>query len=412
MVSEYDDFLDECEKMTSMFRERGYPSRLIDNIKREVIFKRQTWVNKPILNMNRNVTEHEVIRKIESQIPKSVCTETCLPGYRKATLPGQPICCFDCVACSEGEIANNSDSAECFKCQDEFWPNERHDTCFVKSLNFLSYEETLGVVLLCAVIFSAPIPAGILVLFLKNYNTPIVKANNRELSYLLLSSLVICFLCPLIFIGYPKKLMCVFQQAVFSMIFTLCVSCILAKTIMVVIAFRAAKPGNNLKKWVGTKVPNTLVIICTLGQSLICITWLSVSPPFPEKNMKAQQGVIVIQCNEGSIVAFWCMMGYMGLLASVSFIVAFLSRNLPGSFNEAKYITFSMLIFVSVWLSFIPAYLSTHGKYMVAVEVFAILCSSLGLLVCLFFPKCYIMLIRSEQNTREYVMRKHDLSNI
>ncbi|XP_043935342.1 extracellular calcium-sensing receptor-like [Protopterus annectens] len=357
-------------------------------------------VNKSSIQWNGDYTE----------IPKSVCSESCFRGYRKAALPGQPICCFACVACSEGEIANESDSTDCFKCQDEYWPNGRREACIVKSVVFLSYEETLGAVLLCAVIFSAPIPAIILVIFLKNQNTPIVKANNRELSYLLLWALVLCFLCPLIFIGYPSKLMCMFQQTVFGMIFTLCVSCVLAKTIMVVIAFRAAKPGNNLKKWVGTKLPNTLVIVCTLGQSLICATWLSVSPPFPEKNMKSQQGLIVVQCNEGSIVAFWCMMGYMGLLASVSFIMAFLSRNLPDSFNEAKYITFSMLIFVSVWLSFIPAYLSTRGKYMVAVEIFAILCSSLGLLSCLFFPKCYIMLIRSERNTREFVMRKNDSS--
>ncbi|XP_043935344.1 vomeronasal type-2 receptor 26-like [Protopterus annectens] len=304
-----------------------------------------------------------------------------------------------------------ADSTECFKCQDDFWPNERHDTCLVKSVNFLSYEETLGVVLICAVIFSAPIPTGILVIFLKKRDTPIVKANNRELSYLLLCSLVLCFLCPLIFIGYPNQLMCMFQQAVFGIIFTLCVSCILAKTIMVVIAFRAARPGNNLKKWVGTRVPNSVVLICTLGQSLICIIWISISPPFPEKNMTLQLGVIIIQCNEGSLIAFWCMMGYMGLLASISFIVAFLSRKLPDSFNEAKYITFSMLIFVSVWLSFIPAYLSTRGKYMVAVEIFAILCSSLGLLSCLFFPKCYIILLRSARNTKEFVMGKNDSSS-
>ncbi|XP_064418232.1 vomeronasal type-2 receptor 26-like [Latimeria chalumnae] len=192
--------------------------------------------------------------------------------------------------------------------------------------------------------------------------TPIVKANNRELSYLLLLALLLCFLCSLVFIGEPRTWRCMLRQTAFGIVFALSVSCVLAKTIMVVIAFNATKPNSNLRKWVGPKLPNTIAMVCTVIQIIICIAWLSSSPPFKELNMNSQIGMIIIECNEGSSIAFWCVLGYMGLLAIISFIVAFLARNLPDSFNEAKFITFSMMVFVAVWLAFTPAYLSTRGK--------------------------------------------------
>uniref|UniRef100_H2ZUL8 G-protein coupled receptors family 3 profile domain-containing protein n=1 Tax=Latimeria chalumnae TaxID=7897 RepID=H2ZUL8_LATCH len=303
------------------------------------------------------------------------------------------------------------DSSECIKCPEDQWSNERQDACIPKTIEYLSYEDPMGVALAAISIFCALVPAFGLGTFIKFRDTPIVKANNRELSYLLLVALVLCFLCSLIFIGRPRKVTCMLRQVAFGIIFVLCVSCVLAKTIMVVIAFNATKPNSNLRKWVGPKLPNTIVFLCTIIQVVICIAWLTSSPPFPEQNMKSQIGMIIIECNEGSVTAFWCVLGYMGLLAIISFIVAFLARKLPDSFNEAKFISFSMLVFVTVWLSFIPAYVSTRGKYMVAVEIFAILASSAGLLGCIFFPKCYIILLKPHMNTKEYLMGKGTYSN-
>ncbi|XP_043929457.1 extracellular calcium-sensing receptor-like [Protopterus annectens] len=340
------------------------------------------------------------------QIPQSRCSQSCLAGYRKAPQSGQPICCFSCVMCSQGEISNQSDSITCLKCPSDQWPNVKQDICIQKLTEYLSYEEPLGKILTAVPTFMAVITGTILSVFVKSHNTPVVKANNRELSYVLLLSLVLCFLSSLIFIGRPTHLTCMFRQVSFGIIFTLSVSCVLAKTVVVVIAFNASKPNSNLRKYVGPGLPKSLAALCTLVQVIICVSWVIICPPFQDENRTSVTGKIIIECNEGSPTAFWCMLSYMGLLASVSLVIAFLSRNLPDSFNEAKYITFSMLIFVTVWMSFIPAYFSTQGKYMVAVEVFAIVSSGTGLLVCIFTPKCYIILLRPDMNTRNYLMGK------
>ncbi|XP_029435555.1 extracellular calcium-sensing receptor-like [Rhinatrema bivittatum] len=340
------------------------------------------------------------------KVPRSVCSVSCHPGYRKATQKGQPLCCFDCIPCAEGEISNKTDSSNCWPCPSDQWPNERRSECVPKRIEFLSYQEALGTILTIVSITCSITTAAILFIFVKYRDTPITKANNRELSFLLLGSLVLSFLCSLLFIGDPQPTTCLLRQITFGIIFVLCVSCVLAKTIMVVIAFNATKPNSNLRGWLGLRVPIVIVSASTLLQVLICATWLLLCPPFPEKNMKLKTGIIIWQCNECSHVAFWCMLGYMGLLACASFLVAFLARKLPDSFNEAKWITFSMLVFLSVWLSFIPGYLSTQGKDMVAVEVFGIISSSAGILICIFFPKCYIMLLRPDMNTREHLLGK------
>ncbi|XP_029435591.1 extracellular calcium-sensing receptor-like [Rhinatrema bivittatum] len=341
-----------------------------------------------------------------TEVPRSVCSESCGLGYRKAARKGRPLCCFDCLPCTEGEISNTTDSNICWQCASDQWSNGRKSECVPKRIEFLSYRDVLGAILVIVAISCSIITAAILCIFIKYRDTPIAKANNRELSFLLLGALVLSFLCSLLFIGDPQPKTCLLRQPAFGIIFVLCVSCVLAKTIMVVIAFNATKPNSNLRGWLGPRVPIVIVSTCTFLQVLICVTWLLICPPFPEKNMKLKTDIIIIQCNECSDVALWCMLGYMGFLACVSFLVAFLARKLPDSFNEAKWITFSMLVFLSVWLSFVPGYLSTQGKYTVTVEVFGIISSSAGLLVCIFFPKCYIILLRPDKNTREQLLGK------
>ncbi|XP_058038620.1 vomeronasal type-2 receptor 26-like [Ahaetulla prasina] len=291
-------------------------------------------------------------------LPISVCTDSCPPGYFKRKQEEKPFCCYDCLRCPKEKMSSQKDMADCSKCPEDQYPNKLQDSCLPKKVVFLSYEEPMGIALVT------------------------------------------------LFLVAPGNIICLFRQISFGIIFSVAVSSVLAKTITVVLAFMATKPGSRMRKWVGRGLATSIVLSGSLIQAAICIIWLFTFPPFLDTDTHSEIEEIILQCNEGSSTMFYCVLGYMGFLAAASFTVAFFSRNLPSSFNEAKCLTFSMLIFCSVWLSFVPSYLSTKGKYMVAVEIFSILASSAGLLVCIYFPKCYIIIVRPELNNKEQLIKR------
>nr|XP_008113554.1 PREDICTED: vomeronasal type-2 receptor 26 isoform X1 [Anolis carolinensis] len=345
---------------------------------------------------------------VNQEWPLSLCSDNCHAGYSKIKVEGKSFCCYDCLPCPEGKISNQTDMDDCIPCPEDQHPSHGQDSCIPKAISFLSFEEPLGISFATIAVSFSFITALVLGIFIKHRTTPIVRANNSNLTFTLLTSLLLSFLCAFLFIGQPSKISCLFQQVAFALMFSLAVACILSKTTIVILAFMATKPESRTRKWMGKQFSTSIVLSCVLVQAAICILWLATSPPFPDFNTQSMPEEIVLECNEGSSVMFYSVLGFMGSLALISFTVAFLARKLPDSYNEAKFITFSMLVFCSVWLSFVPTYLSIKGKYMVAVEIFSILASGGSLLFCIFSPKCFIIILRPELNKRGQLMRRRN----
>uniref|UniRef100_A0A668A0Z7 G-protein coupled receptors family 3 profile domain-containing protein n=1 Tax=Myripristis murdjan TaxID=586833 RepID=A0A668A0Z7_9TELE len=244
------------------------------------------------------------------------------------------------------------------------------------------------------------------VLFAVHRNTPIVKAVGGYLSFLELFSLLACFCITFTFTAKPSTASCVAGLPLFGILFTLCISCILANLLQILVCFRFDQRKSAWLKRLNRPVAVVAVIFC--AQLILCVLWLYYRPPIPKEVYHAK--TILLQCEKGSKEFFGVMLGYNALLAFACFLFAFHGKLLPDLYKNASFITISMLLYLVIWIVFIPIYISMVGKYTRAIEAAAVLVSNYSILCCHLAPKCYIMLFRKEINSEQAIteyIRKH-----
>ncbi|XP_007941751.1 vomeronasal type-2 receptor 1-like [Orycteropus afer afer] len=337
-----------------------------------------------------------------SKLPHSVCIDLCPPGTRKGIRQGEPICCFDCIPCADGYVSRDPGQRKCDQCEEDYWSNTQKSECMLKEVEFLAYEEALGFTLVILSIFGALVVLAVTIVYVIYRHTPLVNANDRGLSFLIQVSLVITLLSSMLFIGKPYNWSCKTHQITLALGFSLCLSCILGKTISLFLAYRISKSKTQFIS-IHPLYRKIIVLSSVVIQIGVCTAYLILEPPRVYKNMESQNIKIILECHEGSIEFLCSMFGIDVFLALLCFLTTFVARQLPDNYYEGKCITFGMLGFFIVWISFVPPYLSTKGKFKVAVEIFAILASSYGLLGCIFAPKCFIILLRPKRNTDDIV---------
>ncbi|XP_035394549.1 G-protein coupled receptor family C group 6 member A [Cygnus atratus] len=335
---------------------------------------------------------------------QSTCSQHCRPGQMKKVTESPHTCCYECVYCPENHYSNQTDMDYCYRCHNKtYWAPVNSTTCYRKTIHFLSWTDWFAIFLLLLSSFGVVMIFSISVIFTKNLNTPVVKASGGlTVCYVILLSHFCIFLSTIFFIGEPTEFKCKTRQSLFGISFALCVSCILIKSLKILLAFSFDPKLQNLLKCAYKPIP--IVVTCTGIQVIICTFWLVFRTPFVMQNFSIP-GSIILECNEGSVVAFGIMLGYIAALAFICFIFAFKGRKLPENYNEAKFITFGMLIYFIAWIVFIPVYATTFGKYLPAVEIIVVLISNYGILCCTFLPKCYIIIYKQETNTKSAFLK-------
>lgn len=108
----------------------------------------------------------------------------------------------------------------------------------------------------------------VIVLFARNHDTPLVRASGRELSYMLLFGILVCYCNTFALIAKPTIGSCILQRFGIGVGFSIIYSALLTKTNRISRIFHSASKSAQRLKYIS---PQSQVVITTslIGKQLI-----------------------------------------------------------------------------------------------------------------------------------------------
>ncbi|XP_050327468.1 uncharacterized protein LOC126757529 isoform X1 [Bactrocera neohumeralis] len=350
-----------------------------------------------------NMTEVQ-FKLLHPKPPESVCSLPCERGQAKKYVEGES-CCWHCFNCSTYQIRHPIDETQCLTCQLGTLPDASKQFCQTIPEVYLRPESAWAI---GAMAFSA---TGILVtlfvvgVFVRHNDTPIVRASGRELSYILLAGILMCYAVTFALVLKPTNIVCAIQRFSVGFCFTVVYAALLTKTNRIARIFKAGKQSAKRPSFIS---PKSQLVICSFLifiQILINGVWMVIAPSHAMYHHPTREDNLLV-CDSYIDASYMIAFFYPIVLIVVCTVYAVLTRKIPEAFNESKHIGFTMYTTCVIWLAFVPLYFGTanHVPLRITSMSVTISLSASVTVACLFSPKLYIILIRPERNVRQSMM--------
>ena len=336
--------------------------------------------------------------------PLSSCSSECLPGTRREiTSP----CCWECIKCPMGTVSTKVGSTSCTKCDPETKSNEGRSKCEKLPIINITHSNVSGITI--TVVASMGYIFILLVggTYIKFFNTPVVKASNREISFLLLFGISALFILAVLELSEPSHSLCnaTFFWRYFGL--NLCITVLFLKTMRIASVFEVDKVAQLFTPCYKT-LTRQGIFLSGMNLGFICLLalWIFLDPPRRNKVIRVDEYIFLackpFDTNLG-LALFIAVCAYMLIVAFLCTYYAFKARRIPENFNETKYIGFSMYILLLSSLTYYPVLFAFESWYVTIVSCTTTLVTSFGMLGCMFGPRIYILFFQSQQNTIENV---------
>ena len=336
--------------------------------------------------------------------PLSFCSSECLPGTRRANTE---LCCWDCIKCPLGTVSTKVGSISCTKCDPETKSNEGRSRCEKLSVINITHLNVYGITITLVASLGLILILFVGGTYIKFFNTPVLKASNREISFLLLFGISSLFILAVLELSEPSHSLCTatFFWRYFGL--NLCITVLFLKTMRIASVFEVDKLAQLFTPCYKT-LTRQGIFLSGMNLASLCLLalWIFLDPPRRNKVIRVDEYIFLVckpfDTNVG-LALFIAVCAYTLIVAFLCTYYAFKARGIPENFNETKYIGFSMYILLLSSLAYYPVLFAFESWYVTIVSCTTTLVTSFGMLGCMFGPRIYILFFQSQQNTIESV---------
>uniref|UniRef100_A0A8C4DMA4 G-protein coupled receptors family 3 profile domain-containing protein n=1 Tax=Dicentrarchus labrax TaxID=13489 RepID=A0A8C4DMA4_DICLA len=336
------------------------------------------------------------------EVPTSQCSQECSEGYSKM-YDGIHKCCFKCEICPNGTYVNSTeDPYKCINCKETEWSAEGSTSCSLRVVEYIPFTDSGAIVIMVGACTLMGLTLAMSVLFAINYNTPVVRSAGGPMCFLILGCLGLCSLSVFFYFGKPTTSFCILRVLPFILFYTVCLACFVVRSFQIVCIFKIAAKFHKINSWwMKYHVQWLVITVAFLTQALLLLIAYSCVPPKPYNETVWYPDKIILGCD----INLKALSGPLVLLlslCSLCFIFSYMGKDLPKNYNEAKAITFCLLLLILTWIIFSTVYVLYRGKYIPTLKALAVLSSLYSFLLFYFLPKCYIIIFQSYKNTQQY----------
>ncbi|XP_017560335.1 metabotropic glutamate receptor 7 isoform X2 [Pygocentrus nattereri] len=344
----------------------------------------------------------------EVDIPSSVCSQPCKTGQRKKMVKGMP-CCWHCESCDGYQY--QYDETTCKLCAYNMRPNPNRTGCQPIPIVKLEWHSPWAVIPVFLAMLGIIATIFVMATFIRYNDTPIVRASGRELSYVLLTGIFLCYIITFVMIAKPDVAVCSFRRIFLGLGMCISYAALLTKTNRIYRIFEEGKksvtPPRLISPTSQLAITSSLISVQLLGVFI----WFGVDPPNTiidydeQKTIDPEKARGVLKCDITDLQII-CSLGYSILLMVTCTVYAIKTRGVPENFNEAKPIGFTMYTTCIVWLAFIPIFFGTAQSAEKLYIQTTTLTISMNLsasvaLGMLYMPKVYVIIFHPELNVQK-----------
>ena len=299
-------------------------------------------------------------------------------------------------------LFSSANPYKCFKCKETEWSEEASTKCNLRVVEYIQFTDSGAIVIMVLACVLVVLTAATSVLFAVNYNTPVVRSAGGPMCFLILGCLSLCSISVFFYFDKPTTSFCILRFLPFLLFYTVCLACFVVRSFQIVCIFKIAAKFKKLNSWWMKYQGQWLVITVAFGtQALLLLTSYIYDPPKPYNDTAEYQDKIILTCDH-TFKVFSGSLVLLLSLCSLCFIFSYMGKDLPKNYNEAKAITFCLLLLILTWIIFATVHVLYRGKYNQTLNALAVLSSLYSFLLFYFLPKCYIIIFQSYKNTQKY----------